>query len=239
MSASSCHFAFALNLASQCSLVPLSTFCADTGSTHCLLRASDAPNFKSILAEHGLTVTLPNGHSITSIGIHALNFPHLPVAVPAHVFADDQLHTSLLSISELCYAGCTATFTDTDVSITHQQYTILTGSKDPSSTLWHIPIPKHLPTLSPSSASAVQGIASDAAFVRFVHATFGSPALSTFHKAIRRNYLASFPHLTLSIALAHPVNSTATAQGHLDQKRQGQQSSITVSVWMHVVILVS
>ena len=221
MSASSCHFAFACNLASQCSLVPLSTFCADTGSTHCLLRASDAPHFKSILAEHGLTVTLPNGHSITSIGIHALNFPPLPVAVPAHVFADDHLHTSLLSISELCNAGCTATFTDTDVSITYEQYTKLTGSKDPSSTLWHIPIPKHLPTLSPSSASAVQGIASDGAFVRFVHATFGSPALSTFHKAIKRNYLASFPRLTLSIALAHPVNSTATAQGHLDQKRQG------------------
>ena len=73
----------------------------------------------------------------------------------------------------------------------------------------------------------MQGIASDAAFVRIVHATFGSPALSTFHKAIRRNYLTNFPRLTLSIALAHPVNSNATAQGHLDQKRQGQESSIT------------
>lgn len=126
-------------------------------------------------------------------------------------------------------AGCTATFTDTAVNITYEQHTILTGSKDPTSTLWHIPIPEHLPILSPPSASAVQGIAPDAAFVRFAHATFGSRALSTFHKAIRCNYLASFPRLTLKIALAHPVNSTATAQGHLDQKRQGQRSSINQS----------
>lgn len=92
-------------------------------------------------------------------------------------------------------AGCTATFTDTAVNITYEQHTILTGSKDPTSTLWHIPIPEHLPILSPPSASAVQGIAPDAAFVRFAHATFGSRALSTFHKAIRCNYLASFPRL--------------------------------------------
>ena len=227
MSASSCKFAFACNLTSHCSLVPLSTFCADTGSTHCLLKASDAPNFKHLLAEHGLTVTLPNGQSITSIVSTALKLPHLPTAVQAHVFADNHLHTSLLSISELCNAGCTATFTSTDVIITYNRQSILTGSKDPTSTLWHLPISGYIPTLSMPSVNTVQGITSDAAFVRFVHATFGSPALSTFHKAIRRNYLGSFPRLTLNVALAHPVRFTATAQGHLDQTRQGQQSSVT------------
>lgn len=222
MSASTCHFAFACNLASQCSLVPLLTFCADTGSTHCLLKASDAPNFKHILAEHGLTVMLPNGHFITSIGIVELMLPHLPIEVSAHVFDDNHLQKSLLPISELCNAGCTATFTDKYVSITYEHHQILTGWKDPANALWHIPIPGVLPIISPTpSASAVQGIASDAAFVRFVHATFGSLALSTFHKAIRQNYLTSFPRLTLNIALAHPENSNATAQRHLDQKRQG------------------
>ena len=56
----------------------------------------------------------------------------------------------------------------------------------------------------------------------FAHAAFGSPAISTFEKAISRGYLSTFPRLSTRLLHAYPPQPQATAQGHLDQCRQGQ-----------------
>ena len=64
----------------------------------------------------------------------------------------------------------------------------------------------------------------------FAHATFGSPAISTFEKAISRGYLSTFPLLSTRLLNAHPPLSQATAQGHLDQCRQGQDSTKSSTV---------
>ena len=59
----------------------------------------------------------------------------------------------------------------------------------------------------------------------FAHATFGSPAISTFDKAISRGYLSTFPRLSARLLNVYPPQSQATAQGHLDQCHQGQDST--------------
>ena len=107
----------------------LPSFCADTGSIHTLLRASDAPHINLPLSPTDtLTVLLPNGQSIRSIGTCHIHFPHLQCPFTAHVFSDSALNTSLLSIAQLCRLGCVATFTSTDVHVTHKQSTVLHGS---------------------------------------------------------------------------------------------------------------
>ena len=63
---------------------------------------------------------------------------------------------------------------------------------------------------------------SDAAFVSFVHASLGSPVYSTFIHAIRSGYLSSWPRITPALVLAHPPH---TAKGHLNQHRQGVDST--------------
>ena len=63
-----------------------------------------------------------------------------------------------------------------------------------------------------------------------MHASLGSPVYSTFLRAIRAGYLSSWPRLTTSIVLAHPPHTIATAKGHLNQLRQGLDSTKTNSV---------
>ena len=61
--------------------------------------------------------------------------------------------------------------------------------------------------------------------MKFTHAALGSPSLTTLAKAVRRGYLNSYPRLTSGMLTAHPLVTIATAQGHLDQHRQGQNST--------------
>lgn len=87
--------------------------CSDTGSTNLLVRQSDASAV--IIDPHlqPISVTLPNGSTISSSFSGTLLFPNLPYPINAYIFPDKVLHTSLLSVSELCNVGCLATFTDT------------------------------------------------------------------------------------------------------------------------------
>ena len=55
--------------------------------------------------------------------------------------------------------------------------------------------------------------------------SFGSPAVSTFLRALRLQWLDTIPRLTAALVSAHRPNSVATALGHLDQKRQGLDST--------------
>ena len=87
------------NLMQTFSLSAPSSICADTGSTHTLLRKSDAPY--CTLSQPPLHVLLPNGHTIESVGICLFYVPNLPQPISSHVFPDDKLNTSLLSIAQL------------------------------------------------------------------------------------------------------------------------------------------
>ena len=65
----------------------------------------------------------------------------------------------------------------------------------------------------------------DGDFVKFIHASFGSPALSTYTDAVRANYLPSLTRLTCAVLATNPPHTIPTALGHLDQVRQGQNST--------------
>ena len=65
------------------------------------------------------------------------NIPHNARLV--HFFPDLRSH-SLISISQLCDAGCQAQFDKNLVRIVFKNEVILTGNRDPTTTLWMIPI---------------------------------------------------------------------------------------------------
>ena len=124
----------------------------------------------------------------------------------AHLFPDTVLNTSLLSIAQLCKLGCTATFTSTEVHVTHTQHTVFHGSKMPDDSLWSIGY--HSTLTLPPAANATHAIP----FIRFTHAALGSPAISTLTQAVRRGYLRSYPALT-------PLCSPRIPQRPLPQPR--------------------
>lgn len=191
------------SVAAQCNLtqpsptsVPFS-FCAYTGSTHTLIRASEAPYINH--AADPLNVLLPNGHTMHSIGTCLLQLPNLQYSLLAHIFPDTTLNSSLLSIPQLCKMGCTAMFTSTEVTILCNHLTVLSAVKPSTTHLWSICHPEQPFQHVVSVTNAATALSTDAAFVKFTHAALGSPALSTLNAAVRRGYLHSYPRLTPAI----------------------------------------
>ena len=95
-------------------------------------------------------------------------------------------------------------------------------------TLEHITLPTVLITARASAAqyhAILTNSSTDNSFVRFMHAAFGSPAISSFAHAIRHKFMPSLPRLTSDLLAANPPHTTSTALGHLDQIRQGQHST--------------
>lgn len=139
-----------------------------------------------------------------------------------HVFDDSHLDTSLISISELCNMGCTATFTASNCIITYQDDVVCTSTKSLSDRLWNIILPSLLP-----STNATLLLSSDRNFVLFAHAALGSPAISTLLRAVRLGYLSHWPRLTATLISQFLPHTLPTAQGHLNQQRQGHDSTKT------------
>jgi hypothetical protein len=115
----------------------LSVNIADTGSNGHFFPIN-APLVNVQLAINSIPVTLPGGSIIYSSLTAELDFPDLPLAArAAHIFPN-LTSGSLLSVGQLCNAGCIASF-DTHVdTIAHNNRTIITGTHSPHTRLWHL-----------------------------------------------------------------------------------------------------
>jgi hypothetical protein len=88
-----------------------------------------------------LAVLLPNGASILSSHTGELDIPHIPLSARlCHLFPGLQ-SGSLLSIGQLCDAGCIATFTATRMDIYLGARCILQGYRSHPSGHWLVDIP--------------------------------------------------------------------------------------------------
>ena len=65
----------------------------------------------------------------------------------------------------------------------------------------------------------------NANYVGWMHATLGSPPISSLIKAIHRGALRNIPRLTTKIVRQNPPHTRATAMGHLDNTRANQRST--------------
>ncbi len=186
------------------------TALADSGSTDFLLRASDLP---TTLSASGPTISveLPNKTTIHSLGSVDLLIPHSKVHIRAHIFPDNLLQLNIASMSQLCVQGCSATFTATSVIVTDPTgAVILSGTKRYSELLWHLPIPLVASPTPPPQAHSFTANAIhhqlDADYVQFVHASLGSPCVSTFYKAAQKGYLRTLPRVTARMIKPNPPN---------------------------------
>jgi hypothetical protein len=148
-----------------------------------------------------------------------LQLPNLPPAASnAHLFPALG-DTSLLSIGQLCNAGCTATFTSDVVTIHCDGHRSIDTNH-----LWQVNLPlNNFPTPVHQAATALQGNPSQ--LVAFLHATLFSPSLTTLATALRNNLLPNIPGLTTQLLYQYPPHSIATAKGHLDQVQKNLRST--------------
>lgn len=183
---------------------------------------ADAPLINIRPTTLSIPVSMPNGTIIHSTEIAELDIPCLPAAARiVHIFPD-LASVSLISIGQLCDAGCEATFTATSVIISHNQQVVLTGSRSAATRLWNLPLTTPTPA---DQANAMHLSATPAELVAFAHAALFSPAISTLTTALDRNYITGFPGLTKTLLKKHPPISDAMVKGHLDQVRKNSNST--------------
>ena len=173
-------------------------------------------------------VLLPNNTIISTRHSALFPFPSFPSPLVAHVFDDAILSTSLISNSAFCNAGFVAKFDQTLCVITFNIKVILQGTKVFNDKLWHVTLPlSTMPSPPPKfpsipSLHVANLLSSDKAYVLFARSSLGSPTISTFLSAVR---LIHWPRLTVTLINAHIPHTNATALGHLNQRRQGINST--------------
>ena len=170
---------------------------------------SDQPNT--------LSQSKPDGSTTTSTHEGHLPFPNIPrAACHCHLFPS--FRGSLLSIGRLCDAGMTARFTASDVHITTSDgHQVLHGRRTPDLPLWMFDLDTTQPAAAKPipftpQAATVTPMSTAKDTVAFLHATMGSPTLSTLEQAVRCAY-TRLPGLTTSMLHRHPPNSRRHSQG--------------------------
>ena len=171
--------------------------------------------------------------------------PHLPT-VASYVFPSGTLHTPLLSVSDLCSHGCTATFTSNGVTVACPDTPSVFFGKDVSDTMYDI---GRTPGVVLDTTPVHRGFAgydhghiqlaqqnftypghahlamnarnqTNADKVRFVSASFCCTPDSTLARDFAKGWIQHWPtDVTAAMIRANPTAFTATAFGHMEQVR--------------------
>ena len=199
---------------------------ADTGCTsHYLKDTVKLPQ----KPDKQLRVQLPDGSFMESKTSTHLPFIDLnPKATQAHTF--QALKTAnLLSIGQLCDNDCVATFNKTTVTITKNKSIIMTGKRDEITGMWLIPMPHKTTKLQNQKQTQYSNVITKlhpkSKLVKFLHAAAFSPCKSTWIKAIKAGFFATWPGLTHELVSKFLPNSEHTAMGHLDQEQKNLRST--------------
>ncbi len=174
---------------------------------------------------NSIQVRIPDGSTMHSSHTTQLHIPPLPIgATQAHILPS--LAHNLISIGQLCDHDCVATFDRQQVTIRHNNTTILQGHRDKHTGLWCLPT---LATTSLATAPCPQtlkpalahnaytvGLKSD--LIKYLHRCCFSPTTQTWLDAIRQGYFATWPGLTAELVTRHLPKTDATIKGHLRQQ---------------------
>jgi hypothetical protein len=110
-----------------------------------------------------------------------LNLPHLPDDAK-HVHVVPALQDfSLVSLGQLCDAGCSTQLDKSKITVMHNNRPALTGTRTPATRLWHLNLRNTIPTALATGATtpfqthhlcyAAIDSATPAQLVAFAHAT--------------------------------------------------------------------
>ena len=102
---------------------------------------------------------------------------------------------------------------------------LLQNTKSPTDSLWTLDLANWGQSSIPPFALQTIRLDSEAEFVKFTHAVFGSCPVSTFTSAVDLGWLGNYPKISGRMIRRNPPISRATAMGYLDQTRQGQRST--------------
>lgn len=154
-----------------------------------------------------------------------IDLPILPKeATVTHMFPS-LASGSLLSIGQLCDAGCTALFTKTKLYIFFNGKIILQGTRG-ASRLWTIDDDNSTEQQQHSLNAAID-TPTIANRIKFYHASLYSPTMDTLKNAIDAGFLASFPGFTVKQLRKYTPSPESTAKGHMRMQPSNFRSTKT------------
>ena len=210
---------------------------ADAGATgHFLLPGT--PVIDVMPATKPISINLPDGSVIRSTHTCRLNIPWLPEEATKGHIVPGLAHTSLVSISVLCDAGCRVEYDEGQCRVNYRGRTVWHGGREPSTKLWVLPLKptknqygSHLGKNMQANAVSHQAnsaytMSSKEALIKYLHQCLFCPPKRTLLKAIKNNQLTTWPGLTAKAVERYlPDNAPATDKGHMSRHRKGIRST--------------
>jgi hypothetical protein len=137
---------------------------------------------------------------------------------------------SLMSLTQLCNAGCKIVMNANELIVIHNGVEAMRGVKNEKNGLWYLPIRQQSKNVDDSqqvklTANSVYHTSTLAETIKFIHQCIFSPTLETFCKAIDNDQLIGFPPITSNQVRKFLPESTATAKGHMNRTRKGVRST--------------
>ncbi len=197
----------------------------DSGATHHYLSPVHQHLLDSITSSSGPSVILPDNSVVTTTtkGILPLSGSLTSDAQTAHVIP--ALHTSLISSGQLADDDCFILLNKRFLAVFKHFKFILTGVRNPTDGLWDIPLHQPIQQATQRMNVIIPQNKQLSTMIQYIHATLFSPTKSTLLKAIAAGNLITWSGMTAANIRKHLPDTAATALGHLDQERQGLQSS--------------
>jgi hypothetical protein len=165
-------------------------------------------------------ITLPNRDLISSMHVTSLDTPWLPPAAHiAHILGS--LHTSLISVIQLCNSGCEITFKADEVKVSLKGTVVMTGTHYHDSGLWCICLMDQRLSQQSDVPKQVRNSyirCTKGDLVHYLHASCCSPAKSTWIKAIKAGHFAIWPGIPAEAFSKYLTFTGTTPLDHLDQK---------------------
>jgi hypothetical protein len=196
--------------------------CTDTSlrvssvDAQCLLKATPS-NLSLRTAKPGVQIK-----AMAQVPLNVATF-----STKAHVFKNNELDHNLIALADLTNSPNNAECRFHKDGLGIYDTTCRCGNllafypKEPTEKIWST-----VPTSDKKLHLASPAIKSQSSYdlVMLYHATFGSPSASTFYRAVKNKWI-DIDGLTATKIHQHWPNSLATAQGHLQQTRQGLKST--------------
>jgi hypothetical protein len=203
---------------------------ADSGATGHFF-TTNAKVINKQIALDPLKVKIPDGNILQSSHTCELDLPKLPLeARRGHIMPGMKGH-SLVSLVQLCMAGCTITISESAMNVWYKGELVLKGQKCNRTGLWLVPITEFQTDLSAEGqatedvAGNVYHTSSRAEWIQYLHQACFSPTIATWCKAIDNDQFLTFPGLTSAAVRKYLPPSTATVKGHMARPQQGIRSS--------------
>ena len=214
---------------------------SDSGATgHFIVEG--APIVNKRIAQFPIAIKLPDGKIIRSTHTGNLDIPWLPHGMTECHIVPGLAHSSLISTRKFCDAGCKVSFDEDECRVYYKGQLVLTGDRDPCTTLWRLPLnprsPQNETTLhahldlkmtdrqmAQHAAHNVYTLPYRRNQLKYMHQTLFNPPMETLIKAIENEQLEGFPFMKTKMVRKYLAPSPATAKGRMKRPRAGIRST--------------